>query len=84
MHGLVAGGKSPARWPYALGMDPAVAPKKSSRRKTFISLAVGLIVMAAVFFFIFPKLGDYGKAFATLRQISPWWPLHWSTSRSTR
>lgn len=73
MHSLVACGKSPARWPYALGMDPAVAPKKSSRRKTFISLAVGLIVMAAVFFFIFPKLGDYGKAFATLRQISPWW-----------
>lgn len=51
---------------------PGISPR-SKRLRTIISLLVGLIIMIAVFAFLFPQLGNYGKAFEQLRSISPVW-----------
>ncbi len=49
------------------------AQKKRSRRTTIILLIVGVVVMGAVFFFLFPQLGNYEQAFEQLTQIPvPW------------
>ncbi len=52
--------------------DSTNSPKKK-RLRTVITLLIGLIIMAAVFFFLFPQLGDYGKAIEQLKNISPLW-----------
>jgi uncharacterized protein (TIRG00374 family) len=46
---------------------------RKKRLRTVISLLVGLIIMIAVFAFLFPQLGNYGKAFEQLQSISPLW-----------
>ena len=51
---------------------PGISPKKK-RMRTLLSLLIGLIIMVAVFFFLFPQLGNYGKAFDQLQNISPMW-----------
>ncbi len=51
---------------------PGISPK-NKRLRTAISLLIGLIIMGAVFFFLFPQLGNYGQAFEKLQSISPVW-----------
>lgn len=52
------------------GAKPA---KKRKKLKSVIIAVVGLAIMAAVFFFLFPQFGDYGEAFALIKVMSPWW-----------
>jgi uncharacterized protein (TIRG00374 family) len=47
--------------------------RRRSRKATVISLVVGLVVMIAVFAFLFPQLGTYEKAIAQLQSIPPEW-----------
>ena len=35
----------------------------------------GVVVIVAVFVFLFPKFADYQQAFTSLRDLSPWWIL---------
>ncbi len=44
-----------------------------SRRSTIIGAVVSLVVLAAVFLFLFPKFADYGAAFDQMLDLSPWW-----------
>ena len=48
-------------------------PKRPSRRKQVISGIVGLVIMIAIFAFLFPKLADYQAAFTKLAQMPPLW-----------
>lgn len=48
-------------------------PAKKKRLRTVITLLIGLIIMVAVFAFLFPQLGNYGKAIEQLKNISPLW-----------
>lgn len=54
-------------------MTTPTAQKVRSRRKTIIVMLVGLAVMGAVFFFLFPQLGDYTEAFEQLAHIPALW-----------
>ena len=46
---------------------------RSSRRSTVIGGVVSLVVLAAVFLFLFPRFADYGAAFDQMLALSPWW-----------
>lgn len=46
---------------------------RSSRRSTVIGAVVSVIVLAAVFLFLFPRFADYGAAFDQMLALSPWW-----------
>jgi putative heme transporter len=45
----------------------------SSRRSTVIGALVSLVVLAAVFLFLFPRFADYGAAVDQMLALSPWW-----------
>ncbi|MEI6361415.1 MAG: YbhN family protein [Actinomycetes bacterium] len=47
--------------------------RRRSRKATVISLVVGLVVMIAVFAFLFPQLGTYEKAIEQLQSIPTAW-----------
>ena len=47
--------------------------RRRSRKTTVISLIVGLVVMIAVFAFLFPQLGTYEQALEQLKSIPPEW-----------
>ncbi len=51
----------------------ATAQRKRSRKTTVISLLVGVVVMIAVFAFLFPQMGTYEQAVAQLQSIPPVW-----------
>ena len=46
---------------------------RASRRSTLIGAAVSVVVLAAVFLFLFPRFADYGAAFDQMLALSPWW-----------
>ncbi len=46
---------------------------RSSRRSTVIGAVVSVVVLAAVFLFLFPRFADYGAAFDQMLALSPWW-----------
>lgn len=46
---------------------------RSSRRSTVIGAVVSVVVLAAVFLFLFPRFADYGAAFDQMLDLSPWW-----------
>ena len=48
------------------------APRRS-RKGTVVAAVVSVAVLAAVFFFLFPKFADYGAAFEQILAMSPWW-----------
>lgn len=49
------------------------ARPRRSHRATVITIVVGVVLMVAVFAFLFPKLGDYTQAFQELIAIPPGW-----------
>ena len=53
--------------------DIAVPPKHKSRKGKVIGALTSVAVLAAVFFFLFPKFADYGEALDQIRTMSPWW-----------
>jgi uncharacterized protein (TIRG00374 family) len=55
------------------GAPAEPAPSRKSRKGTVIGALVSIVVLAAVFFFLFPKFADYGKAIDQIRAMSPWW-----------
>ena len=58
---------------YADDMTTPAVPRRRSRKATVISMIIGLAVMVAVFFFLFPQLGNYEAAFSQLASIPPAW-----------
>ena len=58
-------------------VDFSTAKPSGNRSRAWIKptvmAAVGLIVIVAVFAFLFPKFADYQQAFTSLRNLSPWW-----------
>lgn len=44
-----------------------------SKRGTIIAGIVSIVILAAVFAFLFPKLADYEQAFEQIRQMAPIW-----------
>lgn len=53
---------------------PAVSePKKRSKKRTIITAVIGLVIMVAVFAFLFPNFGSYEKAFAQIGQLDTIW-----------
>lgn len=52
---------------------PDAPPKRPSRKKQVITGIIGLVIMVAIFAFLFPKLADYQAAFAKLAQMPPLW-----------
>ncbi|MFN8172564.1 MAG: hypothetical protein U0R65_11965 [Candidatus Nanopelagicales bacterium] len=46
---------------------------RRSRKGTVVAAVVSVAVLAAVFFFLFPKFADYGAAFEQILAMSPWW-----------
>jgi uncharacterized protein (TIRG00374 family) len=47
--------------------------RRRSRKATVITLLIGLVVMVAVFAFLFPQLGTYEEALTQLAAIPPTW-----------
>lgn len=45
----------------------------NGRRGTIIGAGVSLVVLAAVFLFLFPRFADYGAALDQMLALSPWW-----------
>jgi len=45
------------------------------RWRSVITAVVGIVLIVAVFAFIFPQFANYQQAFTELRQMSPWWLL---------
>ena len=56
-------------------MSTPVAPKRTSRKRTIITAIIGLIVMVAVFAFLFPSFGSYQKAFQDILAMPWYWAL---------
>lgn len=54
-------------------MSTPPAPKKSSRKRTVITAIIGLVIMVAVFAFLFPNFGSYEKAFTQISQLDTIW-----------
>jgi uncharacterized protein (TIRG00374 family) len=46
-----------------------------NRRRSIITAVIGLIIMVAVFAFLFPQFANYGQAFEQLQRLNPWWVL---------
>ena len=47
----------------------------SKRWRTVITAVIGIVLIVAVFAFIFPQFANYQQAFTELQQMSPWWLL---------
>lgn len=45
------------------------------RWRSIITALIGIVLIVAVFAFIFPQFANYQQAFTELRQMSPWWLL---------
>lgn len=43
--------------------------------RTVLTAALGLVIVVAVFFFLFPQMGDYGAALRQISQMAPIWIL---------
>lgn len=56
-------------------MSAPMAPKRASRKRTIITAILGLIVMIAVFAFLFPSFGSYQKAFASILAMPWYWAV---------
>lgn len=54
-------------------LDSASQPKKRSTKRTIITAVVGLVIMVAVFAFLFPNFGSYEKAFAQIGELDTIW-----------
>lgn len=54
-------------------MSTAPTQRRRSRKATVISLLIGLVVMVAVFAFLFPQLGTYEQALQELKSIPALW-----------
>jgi uncharacterized protein (TIRG00374 family) len=53
--------------------EPGVARRAPNRKRTIITAIFGLIVMVAVFAFLFPQFANYQQAFAQLERLNGWW-----------
>lgn len=47
--------------------------EKSHRKRTIITAIIGLVIMVAVFAFLFPKFGSYEKAFTQIAALPAAW-----------
>jgi uncharacterized protein (TIRG00374 family) len=47
--------------------------RRPSRRKTLITALIGLVIMVAIFAFLFPQLTNYRQAFAKVADLPPQW-----------
>lgn len=56
-------------------MSTPTTPKPRSRKRTVITAIVGLVIMVAVFAFLFPSFGSYGKAFQSILAMPRYWAL---------
>ena len=52
--------------------QPPTPPRKSRKGKVIAAL-VSVVILAAVFFFLFPKFADYGEALEQIKAMQPWW-----------
>jgi uncharacterized protein (TIRG00374 family) len=50
-------------------------PAARKRWRSVITAGIGLVLIVAVFAFIFPQFANYQQAFEQLRQMSAWWLL---------
>ena len=50
-------------------------PKRASRKRTIITAIIGIVIMVAVFAFLFPTFGSYQKAFASILAMPWYWAL---------
>lgn len=55
--------------------DPLESRRPPSKRKAIFTAVLGLIVMVAVFAFLFPQIANYGQAFEQLERLNWWWVL---------
>jgi len=51
--------------------EPVAA--KTNRKRTIITAVLGLVIMVAVFAFLFPNFGSYEKAFAQIAALPSYW-----------
>lgn len=54
-------------------MQDDATGRRRGRRSTIIGAIVSLVILAAVFLFLFPRFADYGSAFEQMLTLSPWW-----------
>ena len=54
-------------------MQDDATGRHRGRRSTIIGAIVSLVILAAVFLFLFPRFADYGSAFEQMLTLSPWW-----------
>lgn len=64
--------------PVATSVDdgdelPPEATKRPSRKRLFISLGVGIVVMVGLGFLLLPKIDSYETAIYSLQHMSWWW-----------
>lgn len=52
--------------------EPAASARKS-RKRQIITAIVGLVIMVAIFAFLFPRLSDYENALTQLREMPAMW-----------
>ncbi|MBU6244630.1 MAG: YbhN family protein [Actinomycetales bacterium] len=53
--------------------DPVQPPQRPGRRRTVITAIIGLVVMVAIFAFLFPELANYQQAFSKVAELPPAW-----------
>lgn len=49
--------------------------RRPSKRKAVITGLIGLVVVVAVFAFLFPQIANYGQALDQLERLNGWWIL---------
>jgi len=54
-------------------MEAVSEGRRPSRRKAIISAAVGLVIMVAIFAFLFPQLSNYQQALGKVADLPPQW-----------
>ena len=54
-------------------MTEQPTPGKKSRKGKIVGAIVSIVILAAVFLFLFPKFADYGEALDQIKDMAPWW-----------
>lgn len=54
-------------------VDPDAPPPRPSRKRTIITFVIGLVVMVAIFAFLFPQLSNYEQALSKVADLPPLW-----------
>ena len=55
--------------------ESSLAEKRPSAKRAIITAVIGLVIMVAVFAFLFPQFANYGQAFEQLERLNWWWVL---------